>query len=335
MKLKELGEFGFIDRIKQGCLTRPQGVIKAIDDDCCVFKTPENKVNLLTTDMLVEDVHFLREATPPFTLGRKSMAVNISDIAAMGGVPGQAVISLAVPPAMEVEYLDRFYEGVRSMCGEFLVNILGGDTTSSPQRLVINIALTGWAAEDEVLYRDGARPGDVIFLTGYVGSSAAGLDIVLSKKEFAGKQELLDAHYDPRPQVKEGRIIAGLKAAHSLIDVSDGIASDLGHICRQSGVGAILEKNAIPVTETFRRYCAECNADCERLSLHVGEDYVLLGTVPEKSEEALKRALEAKECHFFPIGRVVEGAGIEMFMPDGSLKNVPDRGYDHFRNKEN
>lgn len=340
MKIKEFGEFRFIDRVKQGCLMRPQGVIKAIDDDCCVFTIPQNMVNLLTTDMLVEDVHFLRDAIPPFTLGRKSMAVNISDIAAMGGVPGEAVISLAIPQTVEIDYLDKFYEGMRSICGEFKVNVLGGDTTSSPQRLVINIALTGWAAQDEVLYRSGARPGDVIFLTGYVGSSAAGLDFVLSRREFTGPEfspefswmsGLLAAHFDPCPQVKEGRIIAGSKAAHSLIDVSDGVASDLGHICRQSGVGAILEENAIPVTETFRRYCSEFQVDSENLSLHVGEDYVLLGTHPEESSAKLKTSLESEGCKYFPIGKVVEGSGIKLKLPDGSVRPVEARGYDHFR----
>ncbi len=331
MKIKELGEFRFIDRVKQGCVVRPGGVIKAIDDDCCVFRTPEKKVNLLTTDMLVENIHFIRDAIPAFTLGRKSLAVNISDIAAMGGVPGEAVISLAIPETVEVDYLDKFYEGMRSMCGEFMVNILGGDTTSSPQHLAINIALTGWAAEDEVLYRDGARPGDIVFLTGHVGSSAAGLDIVLTKREFAGKQELLDAHYDPRPQVKEGRIISGLKAAHSLIDVSDGIASDLGHICRQSGAGAVLDWSDIPVTETFRKYCAQFQEDPERLALHVGEDYVLLGTHPAEKAVILKEALLSRGCRYFPIGRIVEGYGIKLQMPDGAIKPIPDRGYDHFR----
>lgn len=331
MKIKELGEFRFIDRIKLDCLVRPEGVIKAIDDDSCVFKIPENKVNLLTTDMLVENIHFLRDAIAPFTLGRKSIAVNISDIAAMGGVPGEAVISLAIPETVEVEYLDKFYGGMRSMCGEFQVNILGGDTTSSPQHLVINVALTGWAAQDEVLYRSGARPGDIIFLTGNIGSSAAGLDIVLSNREFAGKQELLAAHFDPRPQVKEGRIIAGLKAAHSLIDVSDGVASDLGHICRQSGVGAVLEKDSIPVSETFKKYCAEFRVDSEKLSLHVGEDYVLLGTHPEKSAGTLKAALESNGCKYFPIGRIIDGSGITLKLPDGSVRAIPDRGYDHFR----
>ena len=146
MKLKELGEFRFIDRITAGCLVRKEGVIKAIGDDCCVFRTPENRVTLLTTDMLVEDIHFLRHAITPYDLGRKSLAVNISDIAAMGGIPGEAVISIAIPGTIEVEYLDQLYEGMKSMARQFDVNLLGGDTTSSPQHLVINVALVGWAA---------------------------------------------------------------------------------------------------------------------------------------------------------------------------------------------
>src|SRR5512137_836976 len=135
MKLKELGEFRFIDRITEGCLVRAEGVIKAIGDDCCVFRAPENRVILLTTDMLVEDIHFLRNSITPHELGRKSLAVNISDIAAMGGIPGEAVISIAIPGTIEVEYLDELYEGMKSMAREFDVNLLGGDTTSSPQHL--------------------------------------------------------------------------------------------------------------------------------------------------------------------------------------------------------
>ena len=331
MKIRNFGEFKFIDRIKRGCVVRPAGVIKAIDDDCCVFRTPDKMVNLLTTDLLVEDVHFLREAISPFKLGRKSLAVNISDIAAMGGTPGEAVISIAIPETVEIEYLDEFYEGMRSMCREFEVNILGGDTTSSRKHLVINIALTGWIAEEEVLYRSGARPGDVAFLTGAVGSSAAGLDMVLSGRDFQEASELLEAHYNPVPHVRQGRIIAGLKAATAMIDVSDGVASDLGHICSDSGVAAVVEMDRVPVTDAFRRYCSKFNLDFEKLAFHVGEDYVLLGTVPDRRTGELKAALESGGCSFFPFGRIVEGRGLHLKMPDGSLREIPSSGYDHFK----
>jgi thiamine-monophosphate kinase len=331
MKLKELGEFRFIDRITNGCLVRTEGVIKAIGDDCCVFKAPENRVILLTTDMLVEDIHFLRNSITPHELGRKSLAVNISDIAAMGGIPGEAVISIAIPGTIEVEYLDQLYEGMKSMAREFQVNLLGGDTTSSPAHLVINVALVGWAAEDEVLYRSGAKEGDVIFLTGAVGASAAGLDIILSGRDFVDRGELFDAHLNPTPQIKEGRIIAGLKVANSLIDVSDGVASDLGHICEESGVGALLEESRIPVTETFRSYCSKFQLEYEKLMLHVGEDYVLLGSVPAESADKLKDALESAGCRFYPIGMIIKGEGILLKGPDGKTRKIAASGFDHFK----
>lgn len=331
MKLKELGEFKFIDRIAEGCLVRKEGVIRAIGDDCCVFKTPDGRVTLLTTDMLVEDIHFLRHSIPPYQLGRKSLAVNISDIAAMGGVPGEAVISIAIPATVEVEYLDEVYEGMKSIARQFDVNLLGGDTTSSPQHLVINIALVGWAAEDEVLYRSGAKAGDVIFLTGAVGSSAAGLDLIVGERSFANRDALLEAHYNPIPQIKEGRIIAGLKVANSLIDVSDGVASDLGHLCEESGVGAVIRESEIPVTDAFRIYCREFHRDREHLMLHVGEDYILLGTVPEESADRLKEALKSAGCRFYPIGEIIAGSGILLERPDGSTREIAASGFDHFR----
>ncbi len=331
MKLKELGEFRFISRITDGCLVRTEGVIKAIGDDCCVFRAPQGKVVLLTTDMLIEDIHFLRNGITPYELGRKSLAVNISDIAAMGGIPGEAVISIGIPATIEIEYLDKLYEGMKSMAREFSVNLLGGDTTSSPKPLVINIALVGWAAEDEVLYRSGAKEGDVIFVTGEVGTSAAGLDLILTGKSFGGKDALLAAHVNPTPQIREGRIIAGLKVANSLIDVSDGVASDLGHICEESGVGAVLEESRMPVTDTFRSYCSEHRLECERLMLHVGEDYVLLGTVPAASADRLKSALESAGCRFFPIGTIVRGEGILLQGSDGSTRRIAASGFDHFK----
>jgi thiamine-monophosphate kinase len=331
MRLRDIGEFGFIDRIKHGCLFRDRNVFKGIGDDCAVFRTSAEQLTLFTTDMLVENVHFMRRAIPAFRLGRKSLAVNISDIAAMGGIPGEALISIAIPETIDVDYLDAFYDGMKSMAREFDVNLLGGDTTASPEHLVINIAVVGEAPEAEILYRSGARVGDVVFLTGTVGSSAAGLDIILSKRSFPAQDELLDAHCDPRPHVKAGRIIAGLKVANSLIDVSDGVAADLGHICAESKVGAIIDEEAVPTTTVFREYCRQFNLDSRHLSLHVGEDYVLLGTVPEESAETLGEALRSKGCEFFPIGKTVAGGGLRLRDRAGNLKEISSSGWDHFR----
>ncbi|UCG11909.1 MAG: thiamine-phosphate kinase [Deltaproteobacteria bacterium] len=331
MRLKDIGEFGFIERIKSGCLIRNSNIIKGIGDDCCVFRNSGDLATLLTTDMLVENVHFLRTEIPPYKLGRKSLAVNISDVAAMGGIPKEAVVSIAIPETMELLYLDSIYEGLKSMARKFEVNLLGGDTTSSPQHLVINVALVGESREDEILYRSGAKPGDVVFLTGPVGSSAAGLDIMLAKRSFEGREYLLDAHFDPHPHVAAGRIIGGSKVASALIDVSDGVAADLAHICAESRLGAIIEEEKMPTTELFRAYCQRFRLDTRRLSLHVGEDYVLLGTVPAQWTDKLEVALESDGCDFYPIGQMVSELGLQLKCLDGSIQKISSTGWDHFK----
>ena len=331
MKLKDIGEFGFIERIKNGCLIRDRNVIKGIGDDCCVFKTSGDLATLLTTDMLVENVHFLLSSITPRELGRKSLAVNISDIAAMGGYPKEAVISIAIPDTLEVAFLDLLYDGIKSMAKQFDVNLMGGDTTWSPEHLVINITLVGEATQDEILYRSGAREGDMIFLTGPVGSSAAGLDIMLKGKSFNGQNDLLKAHFDPFPHVKEGRIIAKMRMANSLIDVSDGVAADLGHICVQSGLGAVIEEQNLPTTQDFQAYCEQFNQDSINLSLHVGEDYVLLGTVPPEASGKLENALKSEGCQFHTIGNTVSGHSLKLQCSDGEIKTIRAHGWDHFK----
>jgi len=332
MRIKELSEFGFIDRIKEGCLIRSEGIIKAIGDDCAVLKSADGSAILLTTDMLVENVHFRCDSTTPFLLGRKSLAVNISDIAAMGGIPKEALVAIAIPEESEIEFLDGLYDGIKSIAAEYDINLLGGDTVSSPKNLVISITLMGEAPEDEILYRSGARVADVIFLTGTVGSSAAGLDIAVGKRRFGKKDLLLAAHFNPVPHVKAGRIIASSKAANSLIDVSDGVISDLRHICEESGVGAIVEFAKVPVTELLREYCERYDLHLEELTLHSGEDYVLLGTVPRGSVGTLERALKSHDCSFFPVGEIVEEQRIMLKDLKGDIRELTARGYDHFKN---
>jgi thiamine-monophosphate kinase len=280
--------------------------------------------------MLVEDIHFQREKIPADKLGRKSLAVNLSDIAAMGGTPREALVSIAVPDRLPIEYLDAIYEGLKSMAREFDVNLLGGDTTSSPLHLVINVALVGEAREEEVLYRSGAMPDDLIFLTGPVGSAAAGLDLLLADRPLEGQETLLDANFDPRPHVAAGRIIAGQRVAHSLIDVSDGLAGDLGHICTASKVGAIVEEEKVPTTEAFRAYCERFERDAKHLMLNMGEDYVLLGTVPEMSAGKLEKALASAGCEFFSIGRIEKETGLKLRARDGTTREIKPSGWNHF-----
>lgn len=331
MKINDLGEFGFIDRIKKGCLNRKNGVITGIGDDCAVFRVSDGMVVLLTTDMLIEDVHFRRSEIPPDLLGRKSLAVSISDIAAMGGIPREAFVSIGIPGDIEIEYLDKIYDGFKSIAEEYGINLLGGDTVSSPDRLIINVALTGEAPEDEILYRDNARAGDIIFITGKPGLSSAGLHLLRNARMFEGEDNLLKAHFDPTPHAQAGRLITSSKKANSLIDISDGLASDLWHICEQSGVGAIVESDMVPIDDSLSSYCRQFRLNIEDFVFHGGEDYILLGTVSERFSQELEMILKSGGCSYFPIGKIVGEQSTRVLYGDGRTRPLNPRGHDHFQ----
>ena len=240
MKFSEIGEFGFIESIKKECITSWEKVIKGIGDDCAVFGPFSGRFLLFTTDMLVEDIHFLKDGITPYQLGWKAVAVNLSDIAAMGGSPRAMLISIGIPVERNVESIQDLYRGMKDICEQYGVNIIGGDTVASPDRLIINVSLIGDAKEDEILYRSGAGPGDKIYVTGNTGDSYAGLKIL--RHEISCPQSVVEhftrAHNRPEPLVEAGRIIATSHLASAMIDTSDGLLSDLGHICTESGVGA-------------------------------------------------------------------------------------------------
>ena len=180
MTLNKIGEFGFIKKISHGCLIRPESIVKAIGDDAAAFATDPNQLSLVTTDLLVERIHFLRNAISGFDLGYKSLAVNLSDIAAMGGTARESFISIAIPEDCPLDYLEAIYDGMKDLASKFEVNILGGDTTRSTVDLIINVVVHGTIAREEMLCRDAARPGDIIFSTGYLGDSKAGLHLILN-----------------------------------------------------------------------------------------------------------------------------------------------------------
>jgi thiamine-monophosphate kinase len=333
MKISDSGEFGFIDRIRKKLITGAPDVIKGIGDDCAVFRSSKGQLRLLTTDMLIENVHFRLDWTSPYLLGRKSLAVNLSDIAAMGGAASHALISIAIPAETELRFLDEFYDGLNSAASEFGVSLAGGDTVHSPAGIVISVAVDGQVSEDEMLYRSGACPGDMVFLTGTVGSAAAFLDLKGHGREYEKESELEKHHLDPRPHIKEGRIIAESKAANALIDVSDGLVADLGHICQESEVGVVIEAEKIPTDPVLRDYCNRYNIDISRFALHGGEDYVLLGTVAEDKATSLESALQSADCAFFAIGSIEKGSGIRLRSADGRIAEIENSGYDHFRGR--
>ncbi len=332
MKLSSIGEFGFIDRIAPLGLIRPGKVIRGIGDDCAVVRLDDETCLLVTTDLLIERVHFYRSWGPAHILGRKSLAVNISDVAACGGMPKDAFISMGIPADVEVEWLDDFYEGLAGLAREYGVNILGGDTTRSLADMVINVAITGTVACHETLFRDAAEPGDIIALTAPTGLSAAGCDLLL-RGECPSKpwaEVLKAAHLNPRPHVGEGRFLATSHACSAAIDISDGLSSDLSHICTRSKVGALIFEDKLPIHDALLEAAAYLERDPLEWALHGGEDYALLACLRQDAFPSIKAAAAEKGFQLIGIGVIEEAVGMRLQRGAGHVEVLTPGGWNHF-----
>jgi thiamine-monophosphate kinase len=334
MSLKEIGEFGFIKKISRGCLIRPDNIIKAIGDDAAAFVVEPDRLTLITTDLLVERIHFLRDAISGFDLGYKSLAVNLSDIAAMGGTAREAFVSIAIPDDCHLAYLEAIYDGIKNLAARYDVNVLGGDTTRSKVDLIINIVVQGTVPKAELLCRDGARPGDVVFSTGFLGDSKAGLHLVLNHIEASSDtlKALLRAHLLPEPHLQEGRFLARQPGVNAAIDTSDGLSSDLAHIAEESRVGARLFAEKIPVSQNLKDFCSRFDFDPVKYALSGGEDYTLLCTIASENADKISSAFE-KEFNrpLFAIGEITAGQQLEIIYPDGTANPLAPTGWDHFK----
>lgn len=333
MKLKDIGEFGFIERIAPLGAIRSKGVVKGIGDDCAVISIDGPEHMLITTDLLVERVHFLIDWADPQIIGAKALAINLSDIAACGGKPVDAFVSLAIPERIDVEWLDGFYRGMTDLAREHEVNLLGGDTTGSRSDLIINVAVTGLVKRDGVLYRHTARAGDVIALTGPIGASGAGCEILLSSAQLPEcvADALIRSHLQPRPHVKEGLLLVSSGGCTAAIDVSDGLSSDLGHLCKESRVGALLYEDRVPRTDELTEAAKRLGRDPLDWILNGGEDYVLLVSIRADMLEKIMAAMNEQGCALHPIGEFTEDSGIVIKRCDGSEMSIAARGWNHFR----
>jgi len=334
MTLKHIGEFGFIRKISSGCLVRPESVIKGIGDDAAAFQTDPELVSLVTTDLLVEGIHFLRDSISGFDLGYKSLAVNLSDIAAMGGTAREAFVSIAIPDNCPLAYLEDIYAGMKKLAARFEVNILGGDTTGSRTDLIINVAVYGTVAQNELLSRDAAQAGDIIFSTGFLGDSKAGLHLIINgiAADSEDLKQLLQAHLLPQPQLREGRFLAQQAGLHAAIDTSDGLGADLGHIVEASHVGARICADKIPVSKNLESFCARFNFDPVDFAVSGGEDYTLLCTVaPDTADKVAADFCKTFQKPLFPIGEISDSGRLELIRPDGRRLNVSASGWNHFK----
>ncbi|MGB2905499.1 MAG: thiamine-phosphate kinase [Candidatus Aminicenantaceae bacterium] len=323
MKHRGLSEKELIANLRERFKPSDNSVLLGIGDDAAVFR-PGTLPLVATKDMLIEGVHFLPDH-PPHLLARKSLGVNLSDLAAMGARPRYALLGLGVPADAEGDWIERFFRGLSEVASEYDVTLLGGDITEAPS---LTISLTLLGEGKEIVLRSGASPGDAIFVSGVLGEAALGL--ALSKQGVmwgasAGTDRFLKAFLDPVPQVDLGCRLAAHKVASAMIDISDGLSVDLDHICEESGVGAEVEAAGLPISPELR----QASPAAEEMALHGGEDYQLLFTIsPEVLENLTRIPLGHKVTR---IGSITEGEGMELLCPDGSRKPLVPMGYQHFQ----
>ncbi|MDI6717169.1 MAG: thiamine-phosphate kinase [Actinomycetota bacterium] len=332
MKVKDLGEFGLIERIAKIVEYADERVILAIGDDTAVVKPTKLDYTLLTTDLLVENVHFTLNTITPWQLGYKSISVNLSDIAAMGGIPNYAVISLALSPETEVSLVEDMYRGMADVSRKYGLRVVGGDITKS-DRLIINVAMIGEVEDSSLCRRSDAKVGDIIMVTGVLGASAAGLRIVLNpaiEKTVREAQELKKAHFLPEPRLKEGRILASI-GINAMEDISDGLASEIKHICEASLVGARLFMNKIPIAKGVESVASLNGEKAIDIALSGGEDYELVFTAPKELELEIVESLAKIGTKVTVVGEIVNSSeGISIIDWSGSKKPLDISGYTHF-----
>ncbi|MDD4600333.1 Thiamine-monophosphate kinase [bioreactor metagenome] len=331
MELKQVGEFGLIDLLKDNTIFDSSSVVVGIGDDAAVTLPTPRQLQLLTADMLVEGVHFALETTAPWQLGYKAVAVNLSDIAAMGGTPKHAVISIAVPKHTQLDFLTNLYDGMKEICREFGVNIIGGDTVSSPQGLVINVTVAGEVEPTNLVRRSGAQIGDIVVVTGPIGNSAAGFDLLTKGnwEDYDFAWPLVTAHLTPRPQVKAGRVLAEYGAT-SMDDISDGLASEANEIASASGIGLIIRAADIPLSPEMIQAAGLFEKQAIDYALYGGEDFQLLFTI--KPDQYRLLANQDIGVQLTAIGEVVEkAAGVVLIDRNGNRTALEPRGYNHFR----
>jgi thiamine-monophosphate kinase len=330
MKVSELGEFGLIELIASIIPPREAGyqLLVGIGDDAAAWQSSDS-ATLATTDTMVQGVHFTSESTWK-ELGWKALAINLSDIAAMGGQPQYALISLTLPGDVEVESVIQLYQGMMEVANHFEVVITGGNISSSPL-VVITVTLIGQAQRNSILTRSAAKPGDLIAVTGYLGASAAGLKMLTQNLQFdsATMAFLRKAHLQPHPRVLEGQMLShyGVQAA---IDISDGLVADLTHLCKASKVGARIEIDKLPVHPMVRSAFPHDSLD---LALSGGEDYELLFTASEQTIDRVKKEID---CPITPIGDIVEeGAGqVKLIDKQGHPLHRDKEGWEHFISRD-
>lgn len=324
-RVRDIGEFGLIDRIGRN------PAVRGIGDDAAVLTPPPGHDLVVTADALIEGVHFRLDWTPWRDLGWKAMAVNVSDLAAMGARPAGLLVTLGLKPDACVEDIEAFYAGAAELVDAFGGFIAGGDIVAAPSATAISVTAFGWVETGRAVARSGMRPGDELWVTGTLGDSAGGLRALEGSLRGPDCGALVVRHNRPTPRVWEAEAAVGTGAVRAMIDLSDGLAGDLGHMCRASGCGAGLDAAAIPISGNLREAAAACEWDCLDLALRGGEDYELLMAVTPGEGDAVRAAVGmAAGTSLTRVGSVVSGTGITLTHSDGRAEPLAPQAFRHF-----
>lgn len=340
-----MNEFAFIKRIRKLAHERgaASGLVHGIGDDAAVLKSFVGSDVVVSTDLLIEDVDFRRDTTHPNLLGQKALAVSLSDIAAMGARPRWALLSIGVPPDVwESKFLDEFYKGFFQLADRYGVKLIGGDLSRTTEKIIIDSIAIGECLLKHEVYRSGAQPGDQIFVTGFLGDAAAGLRLlergarlhagVNSNTDSHAIDRLLLRHLQPEPRVGWGLLLGERHLATAMIDISDGLSSDLNHLCAESKVGAVIEASRIPIDQVVAELCGRRALDPLMLALHGGEDFELLFTVKPDNVPKLPTRVDG-----VPVTRIgeINEAGEGVRISEGArVWNLEPGGWEHFKTKE-
>jgi len=342
--LGSIGERAYVHRLRAR-VPATAGVVVGLGDDAAAVET--GPLVLVTTDALVEDVHFRREQSPPRLLGRKALSVNLSDLAAMGGVGRYAVVSLCLPPALPTEWVDALYDGLLERAAEAGVAIVGGNLSATGGGIVVDVTLLGEAEAGRLLRRSGARPGDCIAVTGTLGKAAAGVQLLSDGARLddelglttAGRWEgspepvivgCLRAQLDPQPPLGLARAIGERGLVHAAMDLSDGLSSDLPEMCAESRVRAVVDAGALPIDAAAAVVARARGKEPRSLALHGGEDYQLLLAVGAEELHELVALARVWTIEVSVVGAFLEGEpGVWLRDGEGERRLEP-RGHDHF-----
>ncbi|KPL00983.1 MAG: hypothetical protein AMJ91_02220 [candidate division Zixibacteria bacterium SM23_73_3] len=326
-KISQLGEFGLIDLIKKRVFSKDKRIIVNIGDDAAVIRTSSERFLIFTTDTLVERIHFDLNYFTPEEIGWKAMVANLSDIAAMGGLPKYAIVTVGLPKSIHVDDVFSIYKGASRIAKKYNCKIIGGDTTLAPKDLFISIALLGEVEKKFLVTRSGAKKGDLICVTGKLGEAQAGLEYL--KKYGRQKLPLVRKHLQPQPLIKEARILVKNLKVNSMIDISDGLSSELFHLTEESRLGAVLYEQNIPISPKCLKVATLLNKTPLAWALSSGEEYELLFTVDRKDQGKIKKIKSKKNISV--IGEMMaKREGVKLIQKSGKVKDLKKIGFMHF-----